>query len=93
MEKKTLLIDREAFCDWYFDHDICKEFVYAHNIIQELKDEGFIKITLQDILDSAGYLPIDLVAKQEQVIVIDKLGEVDMSYYDTIKFAAKNKIN
>ena len=88
MKKKTLLIDREAFCDWYFDYDICKEFVYAHNIIQELKDEGVIKITLQDILNSAGYLPIDLVAKQEQVIVIDKLGEVDMSYYDTIKFAS-----
>lgn len=90
MEKKTLLIDREAFCDWYFDHDICKEFVYAHNIIQELKDEGVFKLTLQDILDSVGYLPLDLVAKQEQVIVIDKLGEVDMSYYDTIKFSKTN---
>lgn len=88
MENKTLLIDRNAFCDWYFDHDICKEFVYAHNIIQDLKDEGVFTITLESILDSAGYLPTNLVSsKHEEIIVLDELDEVDISYYDKIIFA------
>jgi len=87
MENKTLLIDRNAFCDWYFDHDICKEFVYRHNIIQELKDEGTFTITLEDILDSAGYLPNNLVSSQQEVVILDELDEVDMSYYDKIIFA------
>lgn len=86
MENKTLLIDRNAFCDWYFDHSICKEFVHAHNIIQELKDEGTFTITLQDILNSAGYLPSNLVSSQQELVILDELDEVDMSYYDKIIF-------
>jgi hypothetical protein len=86
MEKKTLLIDRNAFCDWYFDHDICKEFVHAHGIIQELKDEGTFTITLQDILNSAGYLPSNLASNKQEVVILDELDEVDMSYYDKIIF-------
>ena len=87
MENKTLLIDRNAFCDWYFDHDICKEFVHAHGIIQELKDEGTFTITLDHILNSAGYLPSNLVSSQQEVVIVDELDEVDMSYYDKIIFA------
>jgi hypothetical protein len=86
MENKTLLIDRNAFCDWYFDHSICKEFVHAHSIIQELKDEGTFTITLQDILNSAGYLPSNLVSNQQELVILDELDEVDMSYYDKIIF-------
>ncbi len=86
MENKTLLIDRNAFCDWYFDYSICKEFVHAHNIIQELKDEGTFTITLQDILNSAGYLPSNLVSSQQELVILDELDEVDMSYYDKIIF-------
>jgi hypothetical protein len=85
MEKKTLLIDKKAFCDWYFDHEICEEFFDRHDILESLKNEGVFKITLQHILDSVGYLPEDVIAKKQKAI-LNELDEVDMSAYDKITF-------
>jgi hypothetical protein len=42
---------------------------------------------LDHILDSAGYLPSNLVSSQQEVVILDELDEVDMSYYDKIIFA------
>jgi len=91
MAKKKLLIDREAFCDWYFDHDICKDFFYRHDILPSLRSDGVFKVTLQSILDDVGYLPEDVVAEGQNPIVDDR-GEVKMGYYDSITFA-KTEMN
>jgi hypothetical protein len=90
MAKKKLLIDREAFCDWYFDHDICKEFFYRHNILESLRDDGVFKVTLQEMLDGVGYLPEDVVADGQNPIVDDR-GEVEMGSYDSITFVKPKK--
>ena len=90
MKKKTLLIDKDAFCDWYFDHDICKEFFDRHDILESLTDKGVFTITLQHILDSVGYLPADVVAEGEEPM-LNESDEVDMSLYDTITFKNKQK--
>jgi hypothetical protein len=83
---KTLLIDREAFCDWYFDHDICKDFFYNHKILDSLITNGVFKIDAQQLLDSCGYLPFHVVAEGQEPI-LDDGEEVEMSAYDTITFA------
>ena len=82
---KTLLIDKQAFIDWYFDHDICKEFFHRHNILESLTNDGVFTVTLQHILDSVGYLPADVVAEGEEPM-LDEHDEVDMSLYDIITF-------
>jgi hypothetical protein len=86
MPKKKLLIDREAFCSWYFDEDICKDFFYRQGIHDALVSEGVFKITLKEILDGVGYLPADVVAEGQEPI-LDERDEVDMSAYDSITFA------
>ena len=85
MTNKTLLIDKDAFIAWYFDHDICKEFFDRHDILESLTDTGVFTITLQHILDSVGYLPADIVAEGEEPILDDN-DEIDMSLYDVITF-------
>lgn len=92
MENKTLLIDKNAFCDWYFDHDICKDFFYTNNILEDLKSEGTFAISLEQILESVGYLPSDVVAEGQEIIY-DEMGEVDMPAYRVIKFAPIVKTN
>lgn len=82
---KTLLIDKQSFIDWYFDHDICKEFFHRHNILESLTNDGVFTVTLQHILDSVGYLPADVVAEGEEPM-LDDSDEVDMSLYDIITF-------
>ena len=82
---KTLLIDKQSFIDWYFDHDICKEFFDRHDILESLTNDGVFTVTLQHILDSVGYLPADVVAEGEEPM-LDDSDEVDMSLYDIITF-------
>jgi hypothetical protein len=85
MAKNKLLIDKQAFCDWYFDHDICKEFFERHNILESLENNGVFKVTLENILKDVGYLPEDVVAEGQNPILNDN-GEIDMSEYDIITF-------
>ena len=80
-----LIINKEAFISWYFDYDICKEFFYRHDILGELKQNGTFSVSLQDILDSVGYLPEEVVAEGQDV-ELDANDEVAMSYYDEIVF-------
>ena len=82
---KTLLIDKQAFIDWYFDHDICKEFFNRHNILESLTNDGVFTVTLQHILESVGYLPADIVAEGEEPM-LDDSDDVDMALYDIITF-------
>jgi hypothetical protein len=85
MENKTLLIDRNAFCDWYFDYDTCKDFFNDHKILYKLKTNGSFSITLQNILNGMDYVPTSIIADSQRHIY-DDLEEVFLSGYDTIKF-------
>jgi hypothetical protein len=85
MEKKILYIDREAFVDWYFDWDTCKDFVGTYSVISELKIEGTFSISVEDLLSGCGYLPGNL-AVENQDVKLDDQDEIDMGYYDEIKF-------
>ena len=85
MDKKILYIDREAFIDWFFDEDMIKTFVYDQGVMRQLIDDGEFTLKIEELLSGAGYLP-DSVASEGQEVVLDDLGEVDMNYYDEIKF-------
>ena len=86
MKKKTLLIDRAAFCDWFFDPDIIKDFVSDHKIIETIAKTGKFTITANELLSSSGYLPSH-VALEGQEVILDEMDEIDMSAYDKITFA------
>ena len=86
MENKTLLIDRAAFCDWFFDPDIIKDFVSDHKIIETIAETGKFTITANQLLSSSGYLPSH-VALEGQEVILDEMDEIDMSAYDNITFA------
>jgi len=85
MAKKILLIDKQAFCNWYFDYDICERFFKRHNILESLQNNGVFKITLENILKNVGYLPEDVVAAGQNPI-LNNNNDVDMNAYDIIKF-------
>ena len=85
MAKKILYIDREEFLDWYFDEDIIKDFVHNQDVISELKEKGKFSLDINSLLDNCGYLP-ENVAVDGQEVVLDKLGEIDLEYYDEIVF-------
>jgi len=96
MEKKILYLNREAFMNWFFDYDICKDFVYTYGVIGELSTEGTFSITAESLLEGAGYLPENL-AVEGQTVLLDDNDEIDISAYDEIKFydfvASKKLVN
>jgi len=85
-KKPTLKINREAFIEWFFDYDICKDFVANYNVIKELAETGKFTITAKDVLSGAGYLPSN-VAEEGQDVILDENDEVDMNAYDKIIFS------
>lgn len=86
MENKTLLIDRNAFCDWYFDYDTCKDFFNDHKILYKLKTNGSFSITLQNILNGMDYVPENVIAESQRHLY-DDFEEVFLSDYENVKFA------
>lgn len=86
MAEKILLIDRAAFIDWYFDQDMRQSFLDLQDVVQELSDTGKFTIDAQALLDNTGYLPENVVAPDQEVI-LDDMGEVNMGAYDKITFA------
>lgn len=86
MENKTLLVDRNAFCDWYFDYEVCKDFFYDQDILQELKTHGTFNLDLQKILDGMDYIPASVLAKGQDY-TFDEWDELFLSDYENVKFA------
>lgn len=49
-------LKESAFLDWYFsDHEDL--IVFGKNMISELRASGFVKETVQSLLDRCGYIP------------------------------------
>lgn len=84
--KKILLIDREAFLNWYFDEDIIEDFFYSQNVLKSLINNGEFKINAAELLDGVGYIPRFLACKNQSV-KIDEFEEIMLDQYDQIKFA------
>ena len=84
--KKTLLINRETFLDWYFDEDTRQDFFKNFDVLDSLNSQGTFTITADSILDSCGYIP-DHVVEDGQDIVLDDYDDVDTTQYDSIKFS------
>ena len=89
-ESKVLLIDRTEFLDWYFDYDTSDQFFHEFRVFDSLKETGTFSIDANNILDNCGYMP-DMVVHESQrdsvMLTGEDSGEVDLSYYDVIKFA------
>ena len=66
-KKKTIIVDKKKFCEWYIDEDTRDGL--GDNCVSGLIDEGEYHITLQDCLDDIGYLPLSMIINKE---VIDK---------------------
>jgi hypothetical protein len=86
MENKTLLVDRNAFCDWYFDYEVCKDFFYDQDILQKLKTHGTFNLDLQKILNGMDYIPASVIA-EGQDYTFDEWDEIYLSDYGNVKFA------
>jgi hypothetical protein len=83
---KTLLINRKAFLNWYFDEDMMETFFRDHHVLSELTSTGKFSITAQSLLDSTGYIPGAVVEKGQKPI-LDENKEVVLGEYDKVKFA------
>jgi hypothetical protein len=86
MENKTLLIDKNKFCDWYFDYEVCKDFFHDQNILEELKKHGTYSFNLQKVLNGMEYVPEHVVAEGQEPI-IDEWENVFLWTYDNVTFA------
>lgn len=89
-EPKVLLIDKEAFLEWYFSEDIAEGFFHDQNVLGYLIEDGVFTLTAEAVLDGCGYIPSWVVDKPQRdsvVLVEDDSEDVDTSYYDEIKFA------
>lgn len=54
--KNKVKLKESAFLDWYFsDQEDIDTF--GRNMISELRTTGFVKETVQDLLDRCGYIP------------------------------------
>jgi hypothetical protein len=68
---KTLIIDRKKFLDWYVDDtDFMSE---AYDCLLEF---GKYTLTLQEMLDTTGYIP-EWVLVEGQEYTLDDNGDVD----------------
>jgi hypothetical protein len=86
MENKTLLVDRNAFCDWYFDYEVCKDFFYDQNILEDLKRYGTFTLDVQKILNGMDYIPASVLA-EGQDYTFDEWDELYLGDYENVKFA------
>ena len=53
---KKIKITEKAFLKWYFS-DTEDVMTFGQNMISELYTEGFIKESVQSLLDRCGYIP------------------------------------
>lgn len=81
---KELLINQDAFIEWYFDNDTSKTFFNDQSIVGALKIDGVFTITAQALLDGCGYMPSGIVVDGQEPIVNED-DEVDMEQYDSFK--------
>ena len=88
---KTLLINKKAFIDWYFDKDVKDTFFDDQSILKNLDTNGVFTIKLTEVLQQAGYLPQE-VAEEGQDLILNEDGEIDKFAYDVITFAANVKV-
>jgi len=78
---KKLIIDRKKFLNWYIEVDT--DFI--NEIYDSLTEFGEYKLTAQQLLDSAGYIPENvLVAGQDYKL--DDNDDVITEGYDLITF-------
>lgn len=85
-DSKILLIDRASFIDWFFDEDMISSFFEIYNVTSELSETGTFTITAQHLLDNVGFLPGNLAAEGQEVI-LNQDEEIDLGAYTEIKFA------
>lgn len=53
---KKIKVKEQAFLDWYFS-DLDDILTFGKNMIVELKSQGFVKESVQGLLDRCGYIP------------------------------------
>jgi uncharacterized protein YifE (UPF0438 family) len=89
---RTLLINKKAFIDWYFDQDVKETFFDDQQILKNLEQNGVFTITLNELLQNVGYMPKE-IATEGQDLVLDEEGEeIDKFAYDKVAFTNSLKI-
>ena len=86
MAKKTLLLDKEVFMNWFWDYDMRKDFFNDHDVMGKLLKDGVFTIKINDLIANCGYIPAGVVADGQEPI-LDEDDEVVLDEYDIIKFA------
>jgi hypothetical protein len=85
-KKKVLLIDKEAFMEWFWDYDMAKTFFNDYNVYAKLLEHGVFMLKLDDLILNCGYIPASIVADGQEPI-LNEDDEVVQDEYDDIKFA------
>ena len=85
-KKKILLLDKEAFLEWFWDYDMRKDFFNDMSVREKLLEHGVFMLKLDDLIANCGYIPAGVVAEGQEPI-LDEDDEVVQDEYDVIKFA------
>ena len=85
-KKKVLLLDKEAFLEWFWDYDMRKTFFDDHNVKGKLLEHGVFVFRIDELIENCGYIPSGVVADGQEPI-LDEDDEVVQDEYDDIKFA------
>ena len=70
---ETLIIDKKKFLDWYHG-----DVDFTASVINALLVYGEYKFTIDELLDSVGYIPEEVLVDGQQYS-LDSFGDVDTS--------------
>ena len=67
MEKKVnVILDKKDFIDWRFNCN--DDFIgLAEDVIDAIKDEGKVSMTLKEIAQNTGYIPLTFVLNKNEL--------------------------
>ncbi len=85
----TLYVHKFKFLEWFFDRESAQDFFKNYGVGLSLMKKNRFRITMDDIVKSAGYIPFDVLSETNKGVWMDDDGEVVLSKYKNIKIVDK----
>lgn len=81
---KIIQINRKRFCEWYFDESTSS--CISEDCIDSLIKKGKFEITLKELLNNLGYIPMDCIVNREEIDPSDIDNDITLEDPDYTKY-------